>query len=92
MPATGLGTLANHVVEVGEPPLGRQKVWVPVEGCGGFPGPTGTQRLNPCQKDGWLASESLPKGFASESLPKGLASHPQEVCTVEPLPKWRFFF
>ena len=61
MQAAGHGSLANHD-QVGEPPLVRENIWVPVEGCGGLPGPTGTQRLNPCQKDSWL-KDSLPKGF-----------------------------
>ena len=53
MQAPGDGDMANHD-QMGESSLVRKKVWVPVEGCGGLPDPTGTQRLNPCQKDGWL--------------------------------------
>jgi len=70
VPAAGHGSLANHD-QVGESPLVREKIWVPVEGCGRLPDPTGTQRLNPCQKDSWQ-KESLPKGFGLNPCQKDL--------------------
>jgi hypothetical protein len=89
MQAAGHGSLANHD-QVGEPPLVRENIWVPVEGCGGLPGPTGTQRLNPCQKDSWL-KDSLPKGFDLNPCQKDGSLTHRRVCTVEPLPKLLFF-